>query len=496
MSFGPDYSEPQPDSDDQVERRGLRAAGQLVARTVLTRGITLLGTVALARMLTPADFGVFAVITLIVTIITVVGDLGIGAGLVQQREEPSPADLETVLAVQLALFGGLGLAAAVAGPALAIALDLGSGSSELALLLALTILMAPLRGIPIAMLSRSLRFGPLAASEVVQQVAFFGVAVGSAAMGAGVVSFGLAGLAQGVVATVIAWAAWGRRSPRPRLNRAIAARLWRFGIRMQGVHIAAWAKDAVVPVFGGLAGGVSAVGYLQFAWRNGQLITAVDDIVTRVGFPALSRLQHDPPRLTRASGIAMEAAVLVAVGIQAWLIASAPVLVPVVFSAQWEPSVDAFRLVSGGAIAGTLTAVIRTSLNAAGQSGTALRAGLVSLAVLLIIFPAGILLDGVTGGGIAFLVGSLVALAVHAWTARARVAISWVGILRVGVMGAAAAVVGAEIVAWRPDVVGLVVSGLVYVTLFGALAFLLERPLLRMLWAGLRPRRRAVADGS
>jgi PST family polysaccharide transporter len=356
--------------------------------------------------------------------------------------------------------------------------------------------MVPLRGIPIAMLSRSLRFGPLAASEVVQQVALFGVAVGSAAMGAGVVSFGLAGLAQGVVATLIAWAVWGRRSPRPRLNRAIAARLWRFGVRMQGAHIAAWAKDAVVPVFGGLAGGVSAVGYLQFAWRNGQLITAVDDIVTRVGFPALSRLQHDPPRFTRASGMAMKAAVLVAVGIQAWLIASAPVLVPVVFSAQWEPSVDAFRLVSGGAIAGTLTAVIRTSLNAAGQSGTALRAGLVSLAVILIIFPAGILLDGVTGGGIAFLVGSLVALAVHAWTARARVAISWTGILRVGVMGAAAAVVGAVIVAWRPDLVGLAVSGLVYVTLFGALAFLLERPLLRMLWAGLRPGRRVVPAGS
>jgi hypothetical protein len=34
------------------------------------------------------------------------------------------------------------------------------------------------------------------------------------------------------------------------------------------------------------------------------------------------------------------------------------------------------------------------------------------------------------------------------------------------------------------------------VTLFGALAFLLERPLLRMLWAGLRPGRRVVPDGS
>jgi PST family polysaccharide transporter len=496
MSSGPDYSEPRSGSDDQVERRGLRAAGQLVARTVLTRGITLVGTVALARLLTPADFGVFAVIIFIVTIITVVGDLGIGAGLVQQREEPGNADLETVLAVQLALFGGLGLAAAVAGPALAIKLDLGPGASELAFLLALTILILPLRGIPIAMLSRSLRFGPLAISEVVQQLTFFGVAVGGAAMGIGVVAFGLAGVAQGVVATAVAWAAWGRRSPRPRFHGAIAARLWRFGIRMQGAHIASWAKDAVVPVFGGLAGGVSAVGYLQFAWRNGQLINAVDDIVTRVGFPALSRLQHDAPRFTRAAGVAMETAVLVAVGIQAWLIATAPILLPVVFSAQWEPSVDAFRLVAGGAIAGTLTAVFRTTLNGAGQSGAALRAGLISLAVMVVAFPGGVLLGGVTGGGAAFLVGSVVALAVHAWTARARVSISWVGILRVGVMGTAAAVVAAVPAAWRPDLLGLAISGLAYVTVFGVLALVLERSLLRMLWVGLRPDRRAVLGGS
>ena len=109
-----------------------------------------------------------------------------------------------------------------------------------------------------------------------------------------------------------------------------------------------------------------------------------------------------------------------------------------VFSAQWEPSVDAFRLVAGGAIAGTMTAVIRTALNAAGQSGTAFRA-VPRLAVTLVAFPVGIVLGGVTGGGFAFLVGSVVGLAVHAWTARTLVAISWTGILRVGAMGAAAA---------------------------------------------------------
>jgi O-antigen/teichoic acid export membrane protein len=480
-------------SADHVERRGLQAAGQLVARTVLTQGVTLVGTIALARILTPASFGVYALITLVVTIITVVGDLGIGAGLVQQMEEPSAADLETVLAVQLALFGGLGLAAAIAGPALAVVLDLGPGSSELAILLAATILLVPLRGIPIAMLSRALRFGPIAASEVAQQLAFFGVAVGAAAMGAGVVSFGLAAIAEGLVATVIAWVAWGRRSPRPRLHRAIAVRLWRFGIGMQGAAIAAWAKDAVVPVFGGLAGGVSAIGYLQFAWRNGQMITAVDDIVMRVGFPGLSRLQHDPTRFARASGVGLETALLVTVGVQAWLIASASVLIPVIFSAQWTASVDAFRFVAAGAIAGTMTAVIRTILIAAGQSGAALRAGLGSLAVIVVALPAGLFVDGVTGGGIAFLASSIVGLAMHTWVARALVEIPWSGVLRVGIMGATTAALGAVILLWRADLVGLTVSGVACVTLFGALAIALERPLLRTLLAGLKP---ASASGS
>lgn len=513
MSSGSNYIEPRPDSDepapelspdqlrrpgpaatsDGVERRSFVAASHLVARTVLTRGITLIGTVALARMLSPADFGVYAVITLVVTILTIAGDLGMGAGLVQQRDDPDQSDVQTVFAVQLALFGGLGLAAMLVGPTVAVLLRLGPGSSELAVLMALTIVIIPARGIPVAMLSRSLRFGPLAASEVAQQAAFFAVAVGCAAVGVGVVSFGVAAVVQSIVATVVLWAAWRERPPRPRLHRAIAARLWRFGIRMQGANIAAWAKDAVVPVFGGLAGGVIAVGYLQFAWRNGQLVSAIDEVVTRVGFPALSRLQHDPARFSRVSEAAMESAVLIAVGIQAWLIATAPVLIPQVFSAQWNPAVDAFRLVAAGAIAGTMSSVIRTALSAAGRSDTALRAALIGLTVTLVAFPVGVMVGGVSGGGVAFVVSSMVALGANVWLARSRVRIPWAACIRIVLVAAAAAFVAVIIVSARPDLAGLLLSGLAYAAAFGLLALAFEGRILRLLWLGLRSSRRGMA---
>ncbi len=479
--------------DRELERRGLRAVGQLGARTILTRAVTLIGSVALARLLTPADFGVFAVITLILTIITVAGDLGIGAGLIQQHAEPTEVDFRTVFGVQLVLFGSLSLLAAVLGPAIAILLHLGSGSVELMLLMAASLLLVPLRGVPIAMLSRSLRFGPLATSEVVQQITYFSVAVLLAVAGLGVVSFGAAAVAEGVAATIIVWVAWGKRPPRPGIDRATAQRLWHFGIRMQGAYIAAWVRDAVVPAFGGLAGGVAAVGYLQFAWRNGQLITGVDDIVSRVGFPMLSRLQTDPARYRRASRTALEAALLLTIGVQAWLVATAPVLVPVVFSAQWTPAVGAFRLVAVGATAGTLVTVIRAALNGTGRSEAAFRAALAGLVIMLCTFPLAVVAGGVTGGGGAFCFASLAALAVNAWVARDLVPLPWTALLRCLLMGSAAAVLAAVVVESRPDLVGLGASGVAYVTVYGAFVLVAERPLVRVLWRGLRPIRHASA---
>jgi O-antigen/teichoic acid export membrane protein len=478
------------------EQRGLRAAGQLGLRTVIMRGITLVGMIALARLLTPADFGTFAVVQLIVTIITVVGDLGIGSALVQQREEPLARELQTVFAVQLLLFIGLATLAILTAPLVVAALGLGPGALQLAVLMAATLAFVPLRGIPVIILSRTLRFGPLAAVEIAQQTVFFGIAIACAVAGIGVVSFGIAALAQSIVGTVLFLAIWHRRLPRPGFDRRIAVRLWRFGIRMQAANLAVWGRDALVPLFGGIAGGVTAVGYLQFAWRNGQLVTGLDEVITRVGFPAMSRLQHDRDRFARASSNAMALGVLVSAGIQAWLIAVAPTLIPVVFSEQWTPAVRAFQFVALGAVAGTMTSVIRATLNGTGESGLAMRGAVAVLLLTAVLFPIGLVIGGVTGGGLAFAASSLLGLMYYVRVGKAYIAVPWPRILRICLLTALSALVGWMILMWRTDLLGLMVSGIAYVALVGVLAWFIERPLAIALLRVVRKGPAASGTGS
>ena len=54
----------------------------------------------LARILAPADFGVFAVIVLLTSVLVPFGDLGLGATLIQRREPPTERDLATAFTAQ------------------------------------------------------------------------------------------------------------------------------------------------------------------------------------------------------------------------------------------------------------------------------------------------------------------------------------------------------------------------------------------------------------
>jgi hypothetical protein len=78
-----------------VEALGQRAVGQLFVRAILVRGITLVGTIALARLLTPTEFGAFAVVSVIVSFITIAGDFGTSAALIQQRHDPTDLELSS-----------------------------------------------------------------------------------------------------------------------------------------------------------------------------------------------------------------------------------------------------------------------------------------------------------------------------------------------------------------------------------------------------------------
>ena len=65
---------------DQIKGRAVRGTLTLTARRVILKGIDLLGTIFLARLLTQEEFGIFGIINFIVfTLVGFLSDIGLGA---------------------------------------------------------------------------------------------------------------------------------------------------------------------------------------------------------------------------------------------------------------------------------------------------------------------------------------------------------------------------------------------------------------------------------
>src|SRR5262245_38770311 len=90
-------------SRSEVRRRSLAGVFYLSASSLTNLLIGLFASLALARMLTPNDFGVVAIGSTAILLATALVDGGLGAGMIRRPEPPTKAELRTLNGIQLAL---------------------------------------------------------------------------------------------------------------------------------------------------------------------------------------------------------------------------------------------------------------------------------------------------------------------------------------------------------------------------------------------------------
>lgn len=479
---------------DPVDVRALggRATGQLLLRVALTRALTFGALIVLARTLSPGEFGAFAVVAMVVAVAVAVGDLGITGALIQQPAYPSRQELATAWTLQVLIWLCGSVLIWASAPLIASIAGLGSDGTAQIRVMTLTLLLWTLRHIPAALLTRAMRFDVLARTEVSQVAVNHATTIILALNGFGVWSFVGGAVLQAATGAVLFNLAW-RRWSGLRIDPGAARRMLTYGLRYQAAEGVGALRDVVVPLLGGLAGGITAVGYLHFAWRNGQLASSFEEIAGRVSLPAFSRLAADRDRLARGARMAIVTVGLVVGAVQWWVIAVAPELVVTLFGAQWAPAVVPLQLVCVGSLALAPTRILRSLLLAAGLPGTAMRAVIGGVISLFVGFGVLTTLAGLAGAGAAFAVASAIGLVLHIRGSAAVVAFPWAGFLRVNAMCAVAAS-GAWLVIGAIDGgVGLVASGVVHLAVLGALVSILERDTmawLRETWLSARRTRK------
>jgi O-antigen/teichoic acid export membrane protein len=356
--------------------RARRGVILLAGRTVLQQLTILVGTVYLARLLGPREFGAFWIVQFALSFFTLFGDAGLGAALIQKKDDATQEELSSVFWFQVLL--GIAVAAAISLLAPWIVgfwPDLPSGAPQMLRILSLELLLTSLRVVPAILLERELLFGKLALLDLVLTISFYGSAVVLAHLGYGAYALVAGVLIQAVAGIVTAYSLrpW---FPSFRLNPRILRPVLRFGVVFQAKHIIGFVNGAVMPLYAGRALGSYALGVVTWSQNTAFFPLRIVDILGRVNFPLLSRLQHDPQAFARSLERSIQLCATITLLFVALFLGLGPAIVQVIYGEKWVPALPTLYVFAAAISVGFLVPIINGALDALGQPRVMMRLGM------------------------------------------------------------------------------------------------------------------------
>lgn len=357
-------------TDQTIKARVFRGVATLTFRRLLLKIIDTVGVIFLARALSQDVFGVFGIISFVVfTFLSFFSDIGFGAALIQKKEDLTDEDTRTTFTIQQSLVTLLLLMAWYLAPRIALFYHLGGEGIWLIRILSLSLFLTSFKTIPSIILERELKFEKLVIPEIAETLVYNSIAVVMALHGYGVWSLVIAILGRTLVGALLLnlLAPW-------RLGWHISARsvrtLLSFGVPYQLNSVLALIKDNITPTLIAYWYGPAAVGFVNLAQNIATRPMEIINIVSRVMFPAYSRLQHDKERLRRwiEKSVAFMA-YLYMPAITGLLITARPILEYLYAdkSAKWLPALPTLLLFLAGAYPIIVTTTYTNALYALGR---------------------------------------------------------------------------------------------------------------------------------
>ena len=493
--------EPPQHDDAAASGLRLRVARGLTWTLVDTWGRQILNFavfVVLARLVSVDEIGLVALATVFVGFAQLVVDQGLGDALIQRRQVDRE-HMDTAFWVAVATGTTLTLLGVVLAVPLSALLQ-KPNLTPILQVLSITFLLSALSSIQIAILRRTLAFRSLAIRALV------------AALGGGVIGIVLAFMGWGAWALVgqqigaavfSVLTLWGVSDWRPgfTFSRPHFRELFGFGMHVTGSDILNFLSRNVDNLLVGAVLGDTALGLYSVAYRILNITQVMlINVARKLAFPALSRLQHDPPRLARAylrlNWVGSVAIMPGYIG----LALVAPELIVLLFGAKYaEAGIVASILFLIGPVL-TLQAFSGALLNAAGHPNVVFRFRLITTLTSVIGFAIAVSF-GIVWVAAAFVIRGYLLLPLNLYWVRKYAAVpvaAYVRQLR-GVFLATAAMVAVVLVLrlLLPSDMArsafLAIEVVAGALTFAAVVFLLERPLItellhvaRMLLPGRR----------
>lgn len=355
-------------SIETVKERSVRGIVVLTGRTFFLQVLGLVAVGFLGAFLGPFEWGVFAILNAVINFLNYFSDVGLAAALIQKKEHPTETDLKTTFFVQeslVVIIVGIVLALT---PFFAHKYSLNHDGIILLYALTFSFVLSSLKSIPSILLERKLEFIKLTFPQILEQVVYYVVLVVFAVKGYGIKSFTIAVITRDIIG-VIAIYIMQPWKPGLAFSKDTLKGLFKFGIPYQiNTFLAAFKDDGMTLILGSILGPVG-IGYLAFAQKFARYpLTFFMDTVTRVTFPAFSRMQDAKDHLERSvTRSIFFICFLVFPSLMGMVILSPIVLDVIPKYIKWTPALTALALVSINFAFAAATTQLTNLLSAIGK---------------------------------------------------------------------------------------------------------------------------------
>jgi lipopolysaccharide exporter len=329
-----------------LETRAVRSFLWAGASFATHKLIAFVGTLVLARILVPADFGLVAAALTLLTLCEMALDLGVGATVVYEQETGRSDRVQTAFTLSLAMGIGLTVVGVLAAPLVA-GFFQAPGETALFRAMALYLLLRSAGQVPDAVLRRDLAYRKRLWAELARAMTRVAIAIPLALAGYGAWSIVLGMLVGELVGTTITFVV-ARFRPALCFDRAALTSLLHFGVAMVGVRVVAEIAINADYLIVGNQLGPDQLGIYSVAYRIPELVIAsVFWIFSSVAFPIFSQARTHGGTVLRTGFLrSLRIGTLFAFPAAAGVALVADDAIRVLFTDRWEGAIVPMSLVA------------------------------------------------------------------------------------------------------------------------------------------------------
>ncbi len=294
-------------------------------------------TAVLARLLTPKDFGLMAMIVVFTNFIMIFSDFGLTAALIQ-RKELNEEHLSSSFWINVLTGLFLTLLLIALAPVIANFYE-EDKLTLIIMVLASTFFISSFGIVQAALIMKGLKFKSLAIIEILSVVISVAVAMFLAFSGFGVWSLVWRHISASLVTLILLWffSTW---KPNFLLKWLRVKELLNFSLNLTGFKFVNYFSRNIDNLLIGKLLGSSSLGFYNLAYRLLLFpITNISRVIGRVMFPSFSFIQEDKNKVSRGYLKVTCYIAIITFPLMIGLLVVAPQFIRVIFGSQWYRSI-------------------------------------------------------------------------------------------------------------------------------------------------------------